>query len=133
MPTNLNANLQELDVPQFPHSDRRSDSTYNWRKLKYYCKCDCMTPHIIPKDIPALDKPAIAYLELTQHCSNQCVGCHFQKAGSSQNCVPFLDFSAWKHIIDILSPSVQRVQLTGGEPTLHPEFFKITEYLNQKK
>ncbi|MCK5739660.1 radical SAM protein [bacterium] len=133
MPTNLNANYSEQDVSQFPHVNLRNDPSYNWRELKYYCKCDCMTPHTIPKDIPALFKPAVAYLELTQHCSNQCTGCPFQKPDFSKDCNPFLDFSAWKYIINKLSSSVQRVQLTGGEPTLHPDFYKITEYLNQKR
>lgn len=133
MPTNRNANQSRQDVSRFPHSSHHNVPTYDWRKLKYYCKCDCMTPHTIPKDIPALFKPAVAYLELTQYCSNQCAGCPFQKRDSDADCVPYLDFSAWKYIIDKLSPSVQRVQLTGGEPTLHPEFIRIAEYLNQKR
>lgn len=78
----------------------------------------------------ALSLPDTAYLELTSVCNNRCVGCanvgfiatvdDRSKARRGQNRP--LDAARWGRILKNLQPTMKRVNLTGGEPTLHPEF-----------
>lgn len=101
-----------------------------WRNLEIHCKCDCITPLYIPKDIAPLEKPVIGYLELTTQCNSSCAGCNYSNRSSHFHEQSDLNFEQWKTIINKLLPSVQRLQITGGEAILHPEFFKIITYID---
>lgn len=71
----------------------------------------------------SLSSPLSAYLELTSVCSNHCPGCGnvFADDRRSQP----LSSVQWRNILVKLKPCVQQIKLTGGEPTLHPEFGDI--------
>jgi MoaA/NifB/PqqE/SkfB family radical SAM enzyme len=70
---------------------------------------------------------------LTNRCNTFCKYC-FQEANSNSEDV--LTFKVIKEIIDFSlsqSKSARRIiHLTGGEPTLHRDFFKVVEYALQK-
>jgi len=73
-----------------------------------------------------LSAPVFAYLELTFRCNNRCPGCGnvFSRTESQ----PSLSAGQWREILAKLKAAqVFRVRLTGGEPTLHPEFREIVE------
>ncbi len=74
-----------------------------------------------------LSVPAIYTLELTSACNNHCPGCSNVYAASRP---PALKTAKeWAALLSpILSGAVQ-VRLSGGEPTLHPEFFDILSYV----
>ncbi len=76
-----------------------------------------------------LSAPVIYALELTPACNNHCPGCpnHLATGGSEQQ--P-LSFSTWCRILDRLVPHARRLKLTGGEPTLHPDFLSIAERID---
>lgn len=75
-----------------------------------------------PGRVLALSRPVFAYLEITAACNNRCPGCGnvFSRAAP-----PSLPASSWARILEALRPSLLGLRLTGGEPTLHPEFAEI--------
>ncbi len=75
----------------------------------------------------SLSVPAVYTLELTSACNNHCPGCSNIYAASRP---PALKTAKeWADLLSpILSEAVQ-VRLSGGEPTLHPEFFDILSYV----
>jgi radical SAM protein with 4Fe4S-binding SPASM domain len=83
-----------------------------------------------------LSTPVLYAWELTPACNNRCVGCpnvfprdrQTQVDGESAPEPP--RFADWRAVLDRLAPHAQRLKLTGGEPTLHPDFQSIVEYLD---
>ena len=70
-----------------------------------------------------------AFLELTPACNNRCVGCSnvfADKRGPAP-----LNARRWIEIIEKLRPHVEFLKLTGGEPTLHPEFEQIVRHITE--
>lgn len=72
-----------------------------------------------------LEAPAFYSLEITTSCNGECIGCSNVFSHNSKR--PPLDAGQWTTILDIISPWARRIKLTGGEPTLHPDFEKIVE------
>lgn len=68
------------------------------------------------------------FLELTTECNNACPGCGSVYA-HQKNALP-LSAADWRALIDRLLPMPPRLRLSGGEPTLHPEFEEIVAYIN---
>lgn len=87
------------------------------------CDCACETDGNFP--MPALSSPVFVFLELTPACNNQCHGCG--NVFANERARPPLDAAGWETILAELHPSVFRIRLTGGEPTLHPEFAAIVQ------
>ncbi len=65
-----------------------------------------------------LSTPIYYALELTPECNNHCPGCSniFQRSRSP---LPWME---WEKILNSILPHAELVKITGGEPTLHPEF-----------
>ena len=78
-----------------------------------------------------LSAPVFAFLELTPFCNNRCPGCgnvfasRVGKNTLAGGINPPLSARQWQEVLDKLRPYVFSVRLTGGEPTLHPEFEEI--------
>ena len=76
-----------------------------------------------------LSGPVYCYLELTPVCDNRCPGCSNvfvqEKAHRSTILPPPLDLDGWCRVLEKLRPYVHSLRLTGGEPTLHPQFDAI--------
>lgn len=73
-----------------------------------------------------LKKPVNAYLELTYECRNSCSGCPSRI--SENHCKPMAG-KEWIELISHFSIFLSEIRLTGGEPTLHPDFNDILKYL----
>jgi pyrroloquinoline quinone biosynthesis protein E len=97
------------------------------------CACDCQCA--CPTDgtpIPVLSLPVAYYLELTSMCSNRCSGCgNVYAAARGRNQVSELDGTAWRDLITRLAPHTHQFKLTGGEPTLHPDFAEIVRTVEE--
>lgn len=73
--------------------------------------------------------PDSCHVNLTERCNLNCLHC-FGKYGSNIE----LSLSDWKKIIDQLAEAkVFYIFITGGEPTQHPDFLEIINYLSKKK
>ncbi|MDM8528284.1 radical SAM protein [Anaerolineales bacterium HSG24] len=94
------------------------------------CDCDC---HALPT---LQSKLSSTYLELTPACNSRCVGCSnvFITDKPTRNMeiaqAP-LPIDAWRTILSKLSPHVERVSITGGEPTLYKYFPQFMDLLNE--
>lgn len=75
-----------------------------------------------------LSLPVLYALELTPDCNNACPACFniFKDAPSP------LPVREWQIILDSITPHVHRLKLTGGEPTLHPDFPAIVQAIAQR-
>jgi radical SAM protein with 4Fe4S-binding SPASM domain len=73
--------------------------------------------------------PVFAYIELTPQCNNHCQGCGNIYA-DSRNLTP-LPLGQWCTVLQKLQLSLLHVCLTGGEPTLYPEFGGILARLRE--
>ncbi|MCD6345270.1 MAG: radical SAM protein, partial [Anaerolineae bacterium] len=70
-----------------------------------------------------LSTPIFAYIELTSQCNNHCPGCGNVFAGNRDSSP--LPVDQWHRILHKLRPHLLHLCLTGGEPTLYPEFEEI--------
>lgn len=87
-------------------------------------QCDCACCAVEGQDVPALSAPVSFYLELTPLCNNHCPGCGnaFVRRGFKS---PPLSADQWAQVLQGLRRHAYRLKLTGGEPTLHPQFESI--------
>lgn len=72
-----------------------------------------------------LSLPAIYTLELTSACNNRCPGCSNIYAAHRVDAP--LPASTWETWLADIGPTAERIRLSGGEPTLHPEFMRILD------
>jgi radical SAM protein with 4Fe4S-binding SPASM domain len=92
------------------------------------CDCDCACP-TDSGQIPILAKPIAYYLELTPFCNNRCPGCGNVYAEDRGQQKSPLRAQNWKKIIASLANHTHELKLTGGEATLHPDFFEIIVFV----
>lgn len=82
-----------------------------------------------------LSGPVYCFLELTPFCDNRCLGCSNvfvqEEAHRSVPPSPPLDLAGWRQVLEKLRPHVHSLRLTGGEPTLHPEFAPIVRAVGE--
>jgi radical SAM protein with 4Fe4S-binding SPASM domain len=95
-------------------------------------QCDCACLVVEGKDLPALRAPVSFFLEITPSCNNRCAGCGNIFVDRELDPVPsatrpVLPARLWRQILHQIQPFALRLKLTGGEPTLHPEFESIVE------
>lgn len=77
-----------------------------------------------------LSAPVLYALELTLDCNNCCPACFnvFTRDTAAR-----LSFEQWRHILDIITPHAHRVKLTGGEPTLFPDFPSVVQDIARRR
>jgi pyruvate-formate lyase-activating enzyme len=62
------------------------------------------------------------WLRLTRTCNNHCVFC-LDKEAQDGSCIPLEEVD--KNLIQGRKENISRVVLSGGEPTVHPQFLEI--------
>jgi len=82
------------------------------------CACDVRVDRLDPST-----PLSVFYLELTSACNNACFGCG--NVFGHNDARPPLSAVEWARVLERLAPCQPRLRLTGGEPTLHPEFEQI--------
>lgn len=78
-----------------------------------------------------LSSPLLFSLELTPLCNSRCAGCYNVFAAQRDASPPPLSANQWGQVLAQLAPHAHRVKLTGGEPTLHPEFGAVVESIRR--
>ncbi|MBC8492381.1 MAG: radical SAM protein [Chloroflexi bacterium] len=85
------------------------------------CACD-----VTVDQLDQLSPPYFFFVELTSACNNDCPGCSNIFANRSQEPLPSVE---WRRLLEQLGPHRPRLKITGGEPTLHPEFEAIIRHI----
>jgi len=81
-------------------------------------------------EVKFLQAPYSCYVNLTNKCNLRCLHCLGDYTVGSEN---ELFFDEWKNIIDqLILMKVFYINISGGEPTQHPEFDKIINYLGYR-
>ncbi len=121
------SNLSFTKLITFPQSSASND-----------CDCACNyqkhhTPNLFP-----LATLTTAYLELTPACNNHCLGCGNvfvadKTTRKMENAAAPLPIAGWRQIIHKLLPHIDRLNITGGEPTLYKHFTEFTHLLDEYK
>lgn len=94
--------------------------------------CDCaLVPKSVDTPFMPLPFPIIYSLELTALCNNRCPGCGNTFAGSRKTRAA-MPLDQWMSILDKVAPYTRRLKLTGGEPTLHPQFEQIVRAVAER-
>jgi radical SAM protein with 4Fe4S-binding SPASM domain len=73
--------------------------------------------------------PVFAYIEVTSSCNNNCFGCG--TVFSIDDDQASINIEVWQSILPKLKPSVVHLNLTGGEPTLSPNFVDLLSLINK--
>lgn len=101
-------------------------------KAAFFRKVYIFFYYKIPQALPDIKHPEIIEVELTNDCNMGCLHCHrtlFMKRE-----VGYMKFESFKKIIDeIAEYPVAFLRIVGqGEPTLHPQFREMMEYVSGK-
>ena len=75
-----------------------------------------------------LSSPVHFSLELTPRCNNRCPGCgnvFLDRKTNGHVSFGSLKLRDWEIVLAQIAPHARRIRLTGGEPSLHPDFFSI--------
>lgn len=70
-------------------------------------------PHYLQPPVPS-----VFTLEITQRCNHNCIGC----GNTFEHQERDMDTPSWATILARLRPFARALRITGGEPTLHPQF-----------
>jgi len=92
----------------------------------------CCTPargiNATPNTLEKLST-CLALIEIVDSCNLACPTCFADSPTSKQvDCVSFEDFRQRIDGVVARKGEIEILQLSGGEPTLHPEFFKLLEW-----
>lgn len=93
------------------------------------CDCNCACP--IEGEAPLLPLPAAYYLEITPECNNLCAGCGNIYAAERGSLQAPMDGHEWRTLINRLAGHAVHFKVTGGEPTLHPDFKAIIDEMGR--
>lgn len=76
-----------------------------------------------------LKAPYFCYVNLTNNCNLRCLHC----LGDYSVKIPFeLNLDEWKKVFDELARNkVFYINISGGEPTTHPNFAELLDYLSE--
>jgi MoaA/NifB/PqqE/SkfB family radical SAM enzyme len=72
----------------------------------------------LPLDYPTRDRPHRVYVALTNHCNRACPWCSTCSSPRGQTWLSVADYLA-----SLPGEGLFQVQLEGGEPTVHPQFW----------
>jgi radical SAM protein with 4Fe4S-binding SPASM domain len=92
---------------------------------------DCACQLATLDELAIYERPIIYSLELTSACSNRCPGCGNVFASHTPDVAP-LSAERWRVLLDEIAPYARKLKVTGGEPTLHPEFHDIVTTIAER-
>ena len=114
-------------------SDRRFYHTSIGDRADSCCgpSCGC-APQSVSDDPFETLSTCIALIEIVDTCNLKCPTCYASSPygiGDEIDCVPFHAFKERvQGVLDRKGKEIDILQLSGGEPTIHPQFFDILEW-----
>ena len=72
----------------------------------------------------------LAFFQLTFDCNSLCPACS-NEFDRSTHCSEVLHCSQWDTILSKVQPYVSQIRVTGGEPTLHPDFEAVLHSIDR--
>lgn len=72
--------------------------------------------------------PTTYTLELTSECNQKCLGCGNRTLFTHKS--SYLSQPQWLVLLERIRPHAKYIRITGGECTLHPDFYAVLEYLD---
>jgi radical SAM protein with 4Fe4S-binding SPASM domain len=91
---------------------------------------EALEPHLLETlDIREpfhLNTPPLIWLELTRRCNLTCAHCYIEGGAARENEMPASEF--YRLIDEFADMGVWAIALTGGEPTMHPEFGNLVRH-----
>lgn len=120
------------------------NSRLNWSKQDDPPKSECPpkkdSTSECPPPVRNVLAPHLVYLELTPACNNRCPGCLNESFISDFNRrvlkphfhSPSLNLSSWQTLLSRLPATITSFVLSGGEPTLYPDFDRLVRELNAR-
>ncbi len=82
---------------------------------------------------PIPETPSVFTLELTTLCNNSCSGCANLEVPQAKKNKAYQTMTNWKKIIAAIKPYAKLIRISGGEPTLHKDFFQIVRFLEENQ
>ena len=89
--------------------------------MQYGCPYDC---GLCPDH---MQHSCLSIVEISDHCNLRCPTCYAASGPERQNHHPLADVIARLDAVVASEGEADVVQLSGGEPTLHPQFFDILD------
>jgi radical SAM protein with 4Fe4S-binding SPASM domain len=93
-----------------------------------------LEPHLLPTldlaDDFHLHTPPLVWLELTRRCNLTCPHCYIHGGAARANEMSSEEF--YRLVDEFEQMGVWAVALTGGEPTLHPEFANLVRHARKR-
>lgn len=95
-------------------------------KMKYGCPYDCglCSDH--------MQHSCLTILEITDHCNLRCPVCYAESEGRPQSHLPLATIERMLDAVIANEGEPDVVQISGGEPTTHPELFAILDAAKQR-
>jgi radical SAM protein with 4Fe4S-binding SPASM domain len=87
---------------------------------------DHLLPELEVRDGFHLHAPLYVWIELTRRCNLSCPHCYIEGGAARDNEMPTAEFV--RLLDEMAEMGVWGVVLTGGEPTLHPDFAQLVNY-----
>jgi radical SAM protein with 4Fe4S-binding SPASM domain len=79
----------------------------------------------------SLASPGVAYIEITRRCDMECKHCYANaRPDPDAHELPFKELERLLH--DLASSGAYSIRLTGGEPTLRPDFFDLLDVIAEE-
>jgi len=75
-------------------------------------------------------KIKFVWIEVTNKCNLKCIHCYSSSSNLNHNFITIDDFHT--AISEIKNIGCNKIQLTGGEPLLHPQIFQLIEIAHKK-
>ena len=89
--------------------------------------CDTFNPRAIPPEVELIHPLESIVLEITDACNLKCIHCYNDSGKKRRNELTLEEI--YKLIDEAKRIGVLRVNVSGGEPLVHPHFFEIAEYI----
>jgi 7,8-dihydro-6-hydroxymethylpterin dimethyltransferase len=113
-----------------PHTFSLNDRTSTCCQSASGCGVGTLGRNAVPAADGSFEKlsTCLALIEIVDSCNLSCPTCYADSPSGPVNAVPLNNLKARIEGVIQRKGGIEILQLSGGEPTLHPEFFQLLEW-----